>query len=148
MIKRTLAPHLVESARRFPVVTLTGPRQSGKTTLCRAAFPAKPYVSLEAPDIRAYAADDPRSFLAEHRDGAIVDEVQRVPELLSYLQGEVDARPVPGRFILTGSANLGLLRVPGDRGLVEPLLHHHVASALPNLRESMCFEYPADVTAR
>jgi hypothetical protein len=110
VIPRTLAPRLLELARRFPVVTITGPRQSGKTTLCRAAFPDKPYVSLEAPDVRSYAASDPRGFLAEHRAGAIVDEVQRVPELLSYLQVEVDAQPAPGRFILTGSANLVLLQ--------------------------------------
>lgn len=97
-------------ARKFPVVTLTGPRQAGKTTLCRAAFPDKAYVSLEAPDTREYATADPRGFLAQHSKGAILDEVQRAPELLSYLQGEVDARPERGRFVLTGSANLGLLQ--------------------------------------
>jgi predicted AAA+ superfamily ATPase len=91
------------------VVTVTGPRQSGKTTLCRAVFPDKPYVSLEAPDVRDYARTDPRGFLGDHRAGAILDEIQRVPELLSYLQGEVDARREPGRFVLTGSANLALL---------------------------------------
>jgi len=72
-------------------------------------FPEKVYVSLEAPDQRSYATSDPRGFLAELSDGAIIDEVQRVPELLSYLQEEVDARPDPGRFILTGSANFALL---------------------------------------
>jgi hypothetical protein len=91
------------------VVTVTGPRQSGKTTLCRAVFPHKTYVSLEAPDVRDYARTDPRGFLGDHRAGAILDEIQRAPELLSYLQGEVDARPTPGRFVLTGSANLALL---------------------------------------
>jgi hypothetical protein len=91
------------------VVTVTGPRQSGKTTLCRAVFPRKAYVSLEAPDVRDYARTDPRGFLGDHRAGAILDEIQRAPELLSYLQGEVDARPAPGRFVLTGSANLALL---------------------------------------
>ena len=110
MVPRTLRHKLRHLARRFPVVTVTGPRQSGKTTLCRMVFPAKPYVSLEAPDLRAYAQHDPRGFLAQHSSGAILDEVQRVPDLLSYLQGEVDARPVPGRFILTGSANLALLQ--------------------------------------
>ena len=109
MVPRTLRLKLRQLARRFPVVTVTGPRQSGKTTLCRMAFPAKTYVSLEAPDVRAYAQQDPRGFLAQHASGAILDEVQRVPDLLSYLQGDVDARPIPGRFILTGSANLALL---------------------------------------
>ncbi len=110
MIRRVLEAKLRGLARKFPVVTVTGPRQSGKTTLCRAAFPEKAYTSLEAPDVRAYAQRDPRGFLADHRQGAILDEVQRVPDLLSYLQPEVDARPVRGRFILTGSANLALLQ--------------------------------------
>jgi predicted AAA+ superfamily ATPase len=109
MVPRTLRRKLIHLARRFPVVTVTGPRQSGKTTLCRMAFPSKAYVSLEAPDVRAYAHADPRGFLATYASGAILDEIQRAPDLLSYLQGEVDARPVAGRFILTGSANLALL---------------------------------------
>jgi predicted AAA+ superfamily ATPase len=109
MVPRALTSRLRAAARKFPVVTVTGPRQSGKTTLCRAVFPDKTYVSLEAPDVREYARTDPRGFLGDHRDGAILDEIQRVPELLSYLQIEVDARRDPGRFVLTGSANLALL---------------------------------------
>jgi predicted AAA+ superfamily ATPase len=101
---------LRELSSRFPIVTVTGPRQSGKTTLCRATFPHLAYVSLEAPDIRSYALQDPRGFLASHRSGAILDEVQRAPELLSYLQTEVDERPETGRFVLTGSANFALLQ--------------------------------------
>jgi len=110
MVPRTLAPKLLALARKFPIVTVTGPRQAGKTTLCRAVFPAKRYVSLEALDTREYALRDPRAFLAEHAEGAILDEVQRAPTLLSYLQVEVDARPARGRFVLTGSANLALLQ--------------------------------------
>ncbi|HLA77469.1 MAG TPA: ATP-binding protein [Vicinamibacteria bacterium] len=109
MIARRLGPKLRALARRFPVVTVTGPRQAGKTTLCKALFPRHRYVSLETPDTREYATDDPRGFLAELGRGAVIDEVQRAPALLSYLQEEVDARPRPGRFVLTGSANLGLL---------------------------------------
>lgn len=109
MIPRVLQAKLLALARKFPVVTVTGPRQSGKTTLCRATFSKKAYVSLEAPDVRAYALEDPRGFLANYPEGAILDEVQRAPQLLSYLQTEVDARPGRGRFILTGSANLALL---------------------------------------
>jgi len=109
MIPRVLQAKLFALARKFPVVTVTGPRQSGKTTLCRATFPSKAYVSLEAPDVRTYALEDPRGFLTDYREGAVLDEVQRAPQLLSYLQAEVDARPARGRFILTGSANLGLL---------------------------------------
>jgi hypothetical protein len=110
MIERTLARKLVGMARSFPVVTVTGPRQSGKTTLCKATFPNRAYVSLEAPDVREYALRDPRGLIADHTRGAIFDEVQRAPELLSYLQSEVDTRPEMGRFILTGSANFALLQ--------------------------------------
>ena len=109
MIVRDLVPRLLEAAARSPAVTLTGPRQSGKTTLCRATFPRHPYATLEAPDERAFATDDPRGFLAQFPEGAILDEVQRAPELLSYLQGIVDDDPTPGRWILSGSQNLSLL---------------------------------------
>ena len=109
MIERDLAPQLMRAARQFPSITLTGPRQSGKTTLCRALFSKQPYTTLEAPDIRALATEDPRGFLREFPHGAIIDEVQRVPELLSYLQGIIDSDPEPGRWILTGSQNLSLL---------------------------------------
>jgi uncharacterized protein len=109
MIDRDLASTLLRAAGQFPAVTLTGPRQSGKSTLCRWLFPGKPYANLEAPDIRSFAADDPRAFLAQFPDGAILDEVQRTPELPSYLQGLIDDDPTPGRWILTGSQNLALV---------------------------------------
>ncbi len=110
MIDRDLAPRLLQAARRFPAVTLTGPRQSGKSTLCGAVFPNLAYANLEAPDVRAFAVADPRAFLAQYPDGAVVDEVQRAPDLPSYLQELIDSDPRPGRFILTGSRNLALLR--------------------------------------
>ena len=103
MITRTLTPVLKQLASQYPVVTLTGPRQSGKTTLCRDTFPDKPYVNLESPDIREFAHSDPRGFLSSYPDGAIIDEIQRVPQLLSYLQPIIDERRAPGQFILTGS---------------------------------------------
>lgn len=103
MIPRDLQAELAGAAREYPVVTVLGPRQSGKTTLVRAAFPRKPYHSLEDPDLRALVHQDPRGFLAMLPDGAVLDEVQRTPELLSYLQGLVDQKRTPGRFILTGS---------------------------------------------
>ncbi len=109
MIARDLAPMLTEAAQKWPSITLTGPRQSGKTTLCRALFPEHSYQTLEAPDVRAFAAEDPRAFLARFPHGAILDEVQRAPDLLSYLQGIIDEDPAPGRWILTGSQNLLLL---------------------------------------
>ena len=93
---------------------LTGPRQSGKTTLCRTVFAHHPHVSLEAPDTRAFASEDPRGFLTQFPLGAVIDEIQRVPDLLSYLQVMVDADPTPGRWILTGSQNLTLLESVGQ----------------------------------
>ena len=109
MIERDLAPRLARAARQWPSITLTGPRQSGKTTLCRSLFPQHPYETLEAPDVRAFAVEDPRAFLARFPEGAVLDEIQRAPDLLSYLQGVIDADPAPGRWILTGSQNLALL---------------------------------------
>jgi uncharacterized protein len=108
MTPRELAPRLIKSATQMPVVTLTGPRQSGKTTLCRTLFPEKRYVNLEPLDTRQFALEDPRGFLAELPDGAILDEIQNVPELLSYLQADVDENPEPGRFVITGSQQLAL----------------------------------------
>ncbi|MBU3697482.1 ATP-binding protein [Dechloromonas sp.] len=96
-------------ARGFPVLALTGPRQSGKTTLARATFSDKPYVSLENPDERDFAEQDPKRFLARFPEGAILDEVQRCPALLSWLQGLVDERQVMGQFVLTGSAQFDLI---------------------------------------
>ena len=103
MISRTLEPTLKDLAGQYPVVTVTGPRQSGKTTLCRAAFPEKPYINLESPDVREFARSDPRGFLSSYPAGAIFDEIQRVPQLLSYLQPLIDERNEPGLYILTGS---------------------------------------------
>ncbi|MBL4770578.1 MAG: ATP-binding protein [Planctomycetes bacterium] len=108
MIQRDLAPKLLAAAELFPAVTLTGPRQSGKSTLCRGLFPNHPYVNLEAPDERGFALSDPRGFLAQFPDGAVIDEVQRAPEITSYLQEIIDRDPRPGRWILTGSQNFAL----------------------------------------
>lgn len=108
MIRRTLMDKLLSLAQQFQVITLTGPRQSGKTTLVREAFPDFPYTSLEDPDIRQLALTDPRGFLSNFPIGAILDEVQNTPDLLSYIQGIVDEnREI--RFILTGSSNLLLM---------------------------------------
>ena len=106
MIRRDITENLKKAAKGFPVVTITGPRQSGKTTLCKAVFDKHPYISLEAPEQRAFALEDPRGFLSQLPQGAIIDEVQQAPELLSYLQGIVDDAPDAGKWILTGSHNL------------------------------------------
>jgi len=93
----------------FPIVTITGPRQSGKTTLAKKVFADKPYFSLEDPDVRRLAQEDPRAFLARLPNGGVIDEVQRAPEILSYLQSHVDADGRMGLFLLTGSQQFGLL---------------------------------------
>jgi len=109
-IPRDIRAEFLRAAASQPVVTVVGPRQSGKTTLVRELFPEIPYRSLEDPDVRAFAAVDPRGFLGGLRDGAVLDEIQRLPELLSYLQGMVDADPAPGRFILTGSQHFLMMQ--------------------------------------
>lgn len=110
MIPRDIQPLLERLARQYPVVTVTGPRQSGKSTLATLAFPGKPYLTLEDPDTRRFAVEDPRGFLGGLGSGAILDEIQRAPELTAYLQGMVDADPTPGRFVLTGSQQFELMR--------------------------------------
>lgn len=107
-ISREIYNELIESCNTFPVVTITGPRQSGKTTLLKNVFPDKKYVSLEDPDVRQLALADPRSFLNQSDTGLIIDEIQRVPELVSYIQGIVDRLQLPGYYILSGSQQFEL----------------------------------------
>jgi uncharacterized protein len=110
MLKRTLAKKLKEAVKHYPVVTLTGPRQSGKTTLVKMNFPNYDYVSLEEPDQRAFALEDPRGFLFQFPEKVILDEIQRAPDLFSYIQTIVDTKDISGQFILTGSQNFLLLQ--------------------------------------
>ncbi len=110
MLPRTLATKLREAVGRYPVVSVTGPRQSGKTTLVRDTLAGHGYVSLELPDERALAVRDPRAFLGQFKKPVIIDEAQRAPDLFSYIQVAVDERPDPGRFVLTGSQNFLLLQ--------------------------------------
>jgi predicted AAA+ superfamily ATPase len=105
MISRIAAEKVTRLAGAFKAVVIIGPRQSGKTTLARSCFPDKTYVSLENPDIRNFAISDPRNFLKKYKEGAILDEVQRAPEILSYLQQILDESDEKGKFILTGSNN-------------------------------------------
>ncbi len=109
MIKRDITQTLLGLKKSYPVITITGPRQSGKTTLAKTLFSKKPYHNLENIDEREFASKDPRAFLRRCPEGAVLDEIQRVPELMSYIQTVVDERQKPGMFILTGSQNLNLL---------------------------------------
>lgn len=110
MIRRTLQPALQQAATQYPVVTLTGPRQSGKTTLVQKAFPEHAYVSLEDPDVREFALEDPRGFLGQFNSNVVLDEAQRAPDLFSFIQTIVDQGDSPGKFVLSGSQNFLLLR--------------------------------------
>lgn len=109
MIQRTAEATLHRLAKGFPVICVTGPRQSGKTTLAKKAFPDKPYISLEDPDIARLAREDPRGLLDSYKDGLILDEAQAVPEIFLYLKTAIDKDPVPGRYIVTGSYQFSLL---------------------------------------
>ncbi len=116
MIPRAISEKITQLSKKFPVITITGPRQSGKTTLIRNLFPDKKYVSMEIPETRLLALSDPNQFLANFPDGAVIDEAQHVPDLFSYIQGIVDNRNVPGQFILSGSQSF--------------LLHHRITQSL------------------
>ncbi|MFZ3048912.1 MAG: ATP-binding protein [Desulfatirhabdiaceae bacterium] len=109
MIKRNLSPKLKSLAEQYPVVTLTGPRQSGKTTLVKSVFPDWGYISLEEPDMREFASTDPRGFIDAYPRRFVLDEVQRVPDLFSYIQTHVDDLGEQGVYVLTGSSNFGLM---------------------------------------
>lgn len=125
-IERTISQQVMELAGQYPVITITGPRQSGKTTLCKKLFAGKAYVSLETPEDRLYARDDPVGFLNQYPNGAVLDEIQQVPELFSYIQTIVDHEDQNGMFVLTGSQQFGLLKkisqsLAGRTALVELL---------------------------
>ena len=126
MIPRQASSRILRLMQGFPVVTITGPRQSGKATLVRALLPDRPYVSLESPAQREFARLEPAEFLCQFPNGAVFDEAQHAPELFSEMQGVVDERQRPGQFVLTGSQNLSLLpnitqSLAGRTALVELL---------------------------
>ena len=107
MISRIMSKHLKQRAKKMTVIALLGPRQSGKTTLAQLAFDRQSYVSLETMKNRTFAHEDPHTFLQTYANdyGIILDEIQEAPELLSYIQGQVDEHNVPGYFVITGSQN-------------------------------------------
>ena len=108
-VHRNIEGRIREMCRKFPIVSVTGPRQSGKTTMLRNVFPDYRYVSLENPDYQDFALQDPRRFLDTFDQYVILDEVQQVPQLFNYLQGKVDEDRIPGQYILSGSQNYLLM---------------------------------------
>ena len=143
-LPRALGETLQRLALAFPIVAITGPRQSGKTTLARSLFADKPYVSLENPAELAFAQEDPRGFLARFADGAIFDEAQRWPNLFSWLQGMADDDRRVGRFVLTGSQQFGLMA-----GITQSLagrvaITHLLPLSLAELNHSQGFNAPLD----
>lgn len=136
MFDRTITTELLKTAKEYPVVTLTGPRQSGKTTALKAAFPDYRFVSLEDLDMRGFASEDPRGFLRLYPDKTIIDEIQRVPSLLSYIQTHTDNVGREGMYCLSGSQNIALLSsidqsLAGRASVLTllPLSHEEMVSA-------------------
>ena len=105
MILRTAQKELLNLSKQYKAIAVVGPRQSGKTTLVKLVFPDKPYVNLENPDVRNFALEDPKAFLGQFPNGAILDEAQRVPDLFSYLQQVLDEKEDTAQYMLTGSNN-------------------------------------------
>ena len=143
MILRKIASHVRKLSTLYPVVTITGPRQSGKTTLARACFPDLPYINLENLETRQYAKDDPVGFLKQNTAGAILDEIQNVPEITSYIQELVDEKKQNGRFVLTGSRQFNLYEtvsqsLAGRTGIVKllPFSLSEIEGQFPDLGDS------------
>lgn len=141
MINRLIASKLLNMATKFPIISVTGPRQSGKTTLCKALFVNYQYVSLENPDQKEFAKSDPKGFLSKYNRNVIIDEVQNVPELFSYIQGIVDENKENGRYILTGSQNFLLLEKIGQTLAGRVYIHHLLPFSYTELKE----KYPIDL---
>jgi len=151
-IKRDIEPEALKLIKRFPVLTITGPRQSGKTTLARHLFPSLPYFNFENPDTRRFATQDPRSFLSGLTKGAILDEFQHVPDILSYLQQIADEKRDKIRFILTGSNHLSVMdrvsqSLAGRTAILKllPFSLHELKKDLPVTTDDLLIKgfYPA-----
>jgi uncharacterized protein len=138
MIARHLTNYLLDAVSKYPVIALTGPRQSGKTTLVKKIFPKKGYVSLEDIDHREFALNDPRGFLNQHEGGLIIDEAQYAPSLFSYIQTRVDQNKKPGEFILTGSQNFLLLEKISQSLAGRAAISHLLPLTYQELKTSPC----------
>jgi len=144
MLKRDIETKLKEMATKYPVIAITGPRQSGKTTLCKELFKDYRYVTLENPENKTFAQEDPNGFLEEYNDKVIIDEAQNVPDLFSYIQGIVDESGKTGQFILTGSQNF-LLHEKISQTLAGRIYIYHL---LPFSYNELKDYYPSDLSSQ
>ncbi len=129
LIKRKLNEHVKHAATYYPIISIAGPRQAGKSTMLKEVFSNYEYISLEDPDMYALASSDARGFFDRYKEGVIIDEAQKVPELFSFMQGIVDKKRTPGRFVLSGSQNY--------------LLHRNITQSLAG-RIDLSTLYPLD----
>lgn len=136
MVSRSIQPILIAMAGKMPIISITGPRQSGKTTLSTMCFPDYDYVNLESPETRLAAEEDPKSFLRSHKKGLIIDEAQRMPDLFSYLQVMSDEKGKPGEYILTGSQNFLLKQTISQSLAGRVFVSHLLPFSLRELRQA------------
>lgn len=136
MIKRLIESEFIQLLAEYPIVTILGPRQAGKTTLARQVLPEYAYVNLEHPETRDFARDDPKAFLAQYPGNVIFDEIQRLPELLSYLQVAVDNQHENGRYVLTGSHQLALREAIAQSLAGRTAILHLLPFSIAELREN------------
>lgn len=136
MIKRLIESEFIQLLAEYPIVTILGPRQAGKTTLARQVLPEYVYVNLEHPETRDFARDDPKAFLAQYPGNVIFDEIQRLPELLSYLQVAVDNQHENGRYVLTGSHQLALREAIAQSLAGRTAILHLLPFSIAELREN------------
>ncbi|MCB0413062.1 MAG: ATP-binding protein [Bdellovibrionales bacterium] len=134
MIYRQLSEVALGLVKKYPVLTVIGPRQSGKTTLCRNIFPNLSYTNLEELDVREFARQDPKAFLGQYPEGCIIDEIQRVPELTSYIQVLVDEKKQNGMFVLTGSQNFSIREALGQSLAGRTAIIHQLPFSLEEVR--------------
>lgn len=135
MLQRQIQDKLIQMAGKFPVLAITGPRQSGKTTLCKKLFKNYDYVSLENPDSKEFALSDPKGFLNQYKKNVIIDEVQNVPQLFSYIQSIVDESGKTGQYILTGSQNFLLLEKISQTLAGRVYIYHLLPFSYSELKE-------------
>ncbi len=141
MIHRELSAPILKLSQKIPVIVVTGPRQSGKTTLVKSLFPKYVYYNLEFPDIRMHSENDPRGFLKNFQNGIIIDEIQHVPILLSYIQGLADESELLGKFIITVSRNLNLLESVSQSLAGRAAIFTLLPLSISELRESPYFHF-------